>query len=75
MERYVIGGVALIVGIVMVVFRRALGELQVRSQNDFWGFRMGSRSVSVSRSVFLVVGVGFIVAGALILAGIGRMRT
>jgi hypothetical protein len=74
MDLYAAGAVALIVGVVMVTFRSALGELQVRSQNRFWGFRMGMRSVSASRSVILVVGMGLILVGALLLAGIGRTR-
>ena len=73
-ERYVIGSVAVIFGILAVVFRRRLGEYQVRSQKEFWGFRMGARSITVSRSVILIVGLALVVMGALMLAGVGKMR-
>jgi hypothetical protein len=73
-ERYVVGAIAVIVGALLVVFRRPFAEFQVRSQNRFWGFRMGSRPEAASRAVTLTVGAGFIVAGVLMLAGIGTMR-
>jgi hypothetical protein len=70
----VIGSVAVIFGILAVVFRRRLGEYQVRSQNELWGFRMGPRSITVSRSAILIVGLALVVMGALMLAGVGKMR-
>jgi hypothetical protein len=73
-ERYVFGAVAVIVGALLVLFRRPFAELQVRSQNQVWGFRTGPRSEAVSRTLALIVGAGFIVVGLLMLAGIGKMR-
>jgi hypothetical protein len=66
--------VAVLVGVAFVVFRKRLGELQVGSQNEFWGFRMGARSVAASRWVFLVAGIVAIVTEALVLAGVGGFK-
>lgn len=68
------GVLALLAGGLMVVLRRRLSEFQVRSQNRVWGFQMGARSVDLSRAAITVVGVGLMLAGGLILAGLGGWR-
>jgi hypothetical protein len=52
-------------GISMIIFRSPLARLQIRTQNDFWGFNMGERSKAVSRGVFVVIGLVLIVGGPL----------
>jgi hypothetical protein len=73
-ERYVVGTVAVILGILMIVFRRPFAE-QVHSSNRFMGVRMGPEAEAAFRKLFVVGGAGFILAGLLMLAGIGRMQS
>jgi hypothetical protein len=73
-ERHLVGVVAVILGVLMVAFRRGLAQYQVQSQNESWGFQMGQRSIIASRFVLLLVGVALVAAGALMLAGFGSMR-
>ena len=70
MERHVVGTIAVVVGALLVVFRRPFASFSIREQNRFWHFRMGARSERASRAVALVVGVGLIMVGVLMLVGV-----
>lgn len=64
--QYVLGLVVVIVGILMIVFRRALGE-----PGEFLFFQVTARNARAARPVILFGGVALIVLGTLILAGVG----
>jgi hypothetical protein len=55
--------VLVIAGVAMILFFRRLGEFQVRTQNQAWGFHMGPRAIRQSQAVVLVVGIGFVLFG------------
>ena len=60
----VFGGiVGIVVGILMIVFRKPFARKAVRDQNAFWGLRMGERDVRITELVAVPIGIGFIVIG------------
>jgi hypothetical protein len=59
----------IVVGCLMIVFRRKLAAAQVRGQNEAWGLNMGPRSMRTSSLVILLVGLGCVMGGVLALAG------
>jgi len=60
----VFGGiVGIVVGVLMIVFRKPFARKAVRQQNAFWGLRMGERDVRISELVAVPIGIGFIVLG------------
>ncbi len=74
MEEIIVGSVSVIVGLAMVIYNRPLSRAQIRSQNQFWGFNFGEKAIAASRSVILIVGVGFISFGLLALFHITRFK-
>ena len=72
MERNVVGALAVIVGVIVVVSRRRFAK-RAHAWNRFLCVRMGPEAEAASRAVVLIVGAGFILAGLLMLARIGRM--
>ena len=66
----VFGGiVGIVVGILMIVFRKPFARKAVRDQNAFWGLRMGERDVRITELVAVPIGIGFIVIGVWMLLG------
>ena len=60
----VFGGiVGIVVGVLMIVFRKPFARKAVRQQNAFWGLRMSERDVRISELVAVPIGIGFIVLG------------
>jgi hypothetical protein len=60
----VFGGiVGIVVGVLMIVFRKPFARKAVRDQNAFWGLRMGERDVRISELAAVPIGIGFIVMG------------
>jgi hypothetical protein len=60
----VFGGiVGIVVGLLMIVFRKPFARKAVRDQNAFWGLRMGERDVRISELVAVPIGISFIVMG------------
>jgi len=60
----VFGGiVGIVVGVLMIVFRKPFARKAVRQQNAFWGLRMGERDVRISELVAVPIGIGFKVLG------------
>jgi hypothetical protein len=57
------GVVGIVVGVLLIVFRKPFARKTVRDQNAFWGFRMGERHVRISELVAVPIGIGFIVMG------------
>ena len=76
MERYVIGTTALLLGVVMVVFNRRIGQCQVSSPGRLWariGLRVAPRFAGVSRMLIVLWGVASMILGTLMLTGIMPM--
>ena len=60
----VFGGiVGIVVGVLLIVFRKPFARKTVRDQNAFWGFRMGEPHARISELVAVPIGIGFIVMG------------
>ena len=60
----VFGGiVGIVVGVLMIVFRKPFARKAVRQQNAFWGLRMSERDVRISELVAVPSGIGFKVLG------------
>ncbi len=55
--------VPIVIGILIIVFRKFLAKQSMSSQNKFWGFRFGSREVKVSEYVAIIVGSLFVLIG------------
>jgi hypothetical protein len=74
MKDTIIGTISLIAGLAMVVFNKPFSHLQIKGQNEFWGFNFGMKEIAVSRIVILIVGIGFIIVGLLALSHMIRFK-
>ena len=63
------GVVNLVVGGCLILFRKPLGQLMVKSQNKTWGFHFGNMEARLSEYVILVVGIAALGLGLLVLFG------
>jgi hypothetical protein len=56
----VVGILGVVMGVLLVVFRKPFARDAVRQQNAFWGFRFGEREVRISERVAVLVGISSI---------------
>jgi hypothetical protein len=57
------GIVGIVIGVLMIVYRKRLARKAVRDQNAFWGLRMGERDVRISELLAVPFGIVWIVMG------------
>ena len=57
------GIVGIVVGVLLIVFRKRFARKTVREQNAFWGLRMSERDVKITELVAVPIGMVFIVVG------------
>jgi hypothetical protein len=57
------GIVGIVIGVLMIVYRKRLARKAVRDQNAFWGLRMGERDVRISELLAVRFGIVWIVMG------------
>lgn len=69
-----IGIVGVILGLVMLMFRKPFARSAMRQQNEVFGFRFGEREVRISEYVIFLVAIFFVVFGFLSLLGILEMK-
>jgi hypothetical protein len=53
----------IVIGVLLVVYRKPFARKSVRQQNALWGFRMGERDVRITEIVAIPIGIGWIVLG------------
>ena len=58
------GVLAIFVGILSMIFRTAAARYIVRSQNQFWKFRMGAQAQRSAATVLLLVGLILLAVGS-----------
>lgn len=63
------GVVITLLGCVLILFRKRLGQMIVRNQNKTWGFSFGDVEAELSEAVAVFVGVTAIGLGMLRLFG------
>jgi hypothetical protein len=57
------GIVSIVIGVLLIVYRKPFARKSVRQQNAFWGLRMGKRDVRILEIVAVSMGIGWIVMG------------
>ncbi len=59
------GGLAILVGVALIVFRKPVSRAVIDMQNAIWRTHMGEREVALNEVLAVIVGVGFLMAGLL----------
>ncbi len=59
------GGLAVLVGVALLVFRKPASRVMIDMQNAIWRTHMGEREVALNEALEFIVGVGFLMAGLL----------
>ena len=57
------GIVSIVIGVLLIVYRKPFARKSVRQQNAFWVLRMGKRDVRILEIVAVSMGIGWIVMG------------
>lgn len=69
-----IGVIGIVLGVIMLMFRKPFARSAMRQQNEVFGFRFGEREVGISEFIILLVAIFFVVFGLLSLLGILEVR-
>lgn len=64
------GGLAVLVGVALIVFHKPASRVMIDLQNAIWRTHMGEREVALNEILAVIVGVGFLMGGLL-----NHMRT
>jgi hypothetical protein len=75
MQRAIVGIICMVVGGALIAFRERFARAHVESQNRMWGFRFGERERLLTRIVAVIAGLGLLVSGILLLAGIMKFQS
>ncbi len=59
------GGLAIMVGVALIRFRKSFSRAVIEMQNAIWRTHMGEREVALNEVLAVIVGIGFLVAGLL----------
>jgi hypothetical protein len=51
----------ILLGVILIVFRRQVAEKIIQSQNSLWGFHFGEQEIKSSEIVVVIVGIGAII--------------
>ena len=70
MNRFIIGIIAVPLGLVLTLARERFARWAIKGQNATWGFRFGQREVDAAESAAVVVGVAAVLFGLLALIGV-----
>jgi hypothetical protein len=73
-ERLLFAALPFAAGVLVLVFHRQFAALQIRSQNQLWGFRFGPREEAINRFVNVIVGICLLLYGFIGLAGFVPVR-
>jgi hypothetical protein len=65
LEQALVTFASLLVGCLLIVFRRRFAEKVIEQQNKLWGFRLDRRAIRSAEYIALIVGAGFILAAIL----------
>jgi hypothetical protein len=74
MKRLLFALIAFFAGASLLIFRKRLAVDQKRSQKEVWGISLTEQDQKGSEFAAVIVGILFILIGALLLFGIGRMK-
>jgi hypothetical protein len=74
MTQVLSSSVALVVGILVLAFNRRYAEYTIVSQNKSWALDYGAKQVLLVRIGSCIVGVAFVIVGAIGLLGWLRFR-
>ncbi|MBI4743377.1 MAG: hypothetical protein HY776_00885 [Actinobacteria bacterium] len=64
------GIISVIIGFILLVFRKPLALIDVKLQNKTWGFHFGEKEIRMSEGGNIIVGIAFITIGILFIFGI-----
>jgi hypothetical protein len=66
-KEILIGFIAIVIGILALIFNKTFARIAIEQQNKTWGFKFGHRDIIISRIVTIIVGTGFILWGISVL--------
>jgi ABC-type nickel/cobalt efflux system permease component RcnA len=66
--------IGIVVGVVLIVARKAFAHAVVVSQNAVWRFHFGDKERKISEFIAVLVGLGLLVLSTLALLGILRVK-
>jgi len=73
-EEIIVGGISILVGILMLIFRNSYAYRIIEFQNRVWGFHFGVAEIKISKVIIVIVGFGLIVLGILSLFQLIRFK-
>jgi hypothetical protein len=70
MESIAWGVLAIVIGLILLAFRRGFARYAIEQQNAVWGTNYGPGWVRFSEAIAVVVGLGFVLLGAGLATGL-----